>query len=503
MGRLAKTLGVLIFIMLIICAAYIVWSMTANKTQALFVQLTDPAHVPGNTESLNITYSGIMLHVTNKTGSSEWINTYAAGSANLISIVNLSELVAKAEIPSNSSVDMMSMEITSANITIGNTSYPLELPNATLTGVVTGFQGAGGSTLMADLSPTVLTLFGPNSTLFVMVPSLRGVILNSINGSARANAAYPLNGSQKQALAASRPGLNITSASLSSSGNQTQISVTVKDNSGSPILVTHLLLIGSMSGYVTIGKLQPNVAPSIGNITSASLLNGTFSQIAKALGIAAAGAGSENISAILSKVNISQLGSLGSSLGLSNGQMAKIGEGYLLNGSLSSALGGSLNTSQQQGLLKGLIGNVTNSSYASTLSGYNVTSLESILNEKLNTTGLGNANLTNIVNLLINAKAEAQLNRAKSISIQIGSQVPMAMLIESNATLSLPSSIAQFQSSSYGYLLNPGQSATFRFSGELRLDSGRVLVALSNGKNYKLEVVGNNGAFASTNTTES
>ncbi|HUB92478.1 MAG TPA: hypothetical protein VL945_00810 [Candidatus Saccharimonadales bacterium] len=503
MGKGTKTLAVVLFVAVVILAAYFLFGTTV-KTSSLSIQLTDPPHVPSNTESLNITYSSLQLEVTNSSGSA-WVTTYVSGSADLMALVNLSKTIGSADIPLNSTVSKVRLNITSATITINGTSYAVTPASRQLTGDVSGSAGRNSSTLVVDLSPTIVTIFTSNSTVFVMVPSLRGVIVSGAKSTLLSSPGGQINASLKSSLAKTIPSLVITKAAVGASGNQTTVSVTVRDNSSSPITIRNLLLAGNSSARVSIGKAQVNSQPSFDNITSASLLNGTFSVIANALNqISAGGSGSQSVNSIISGINLSQLAGLVSSAGASSGELTGLASKLLLNRSSYnlSSISKNLNSSSSTSLLRNIIGNLTNSSYANSLRGQNLTALEGILQEKLSSGNLSKANLTAIIELIANAQAQAELNRAKTVAIQSESFGTIYLLVGSNGTLSLPS-VTAIQSSSYGYTISPGQSATLAFSGTVLLDGGAVTASLVKGNTYKLEVIGDNGVASSINVTAS
>lgn len=337
-----------------------------------------------------------------------------------------------------------------------------------------------------------------------MAPSLRGVITLGANSSLLTNTVYPLNKSEKARLAATASNISITAARISSSNNQTHISVTVRDNSNSSVALRQLLLMGNLSAYAAVMQVTPNVPPSINNISSSYLLNQTLAAIGRAIGLIANGTSNFNaFNSIISNLNISQIENLGSSFGLSKSQEAAIAAKYILNGSIPGVgkLGANLNATAQEGLLQGIIGNLTNSSYANSLKGDNLSVMETALSNQLSNGNLSRANLTGILDIIANAKAQAQLNRARQIAAQQRSLGLVSFIVEVNRTIGLPSSLASLQSPSYGYLLSPGASVNLTFNGYLSLDDGRVLVAPANGKNYKLEVIGDNGASGSINAT--
>ncbi len=504
MNNGTKALVTVVFIVIIALLAYVVWQTVISKASTLSIQLTDPSLFPKNTQSINITYSSVQVHIKNATGS-EWIDTYAGGSADLLSLVNSSETIAVVRIPLNSTVDMIRFNLTSGSIAINGTSSPLVFPNQQFTSSVFGSPELNlSSSLVLDFSPAIIPIFTANSTMFAMVPSLRGIAIQNVGSVAQLNQTFPLNASVRLALAGEKPNIEIGSASLGSNGNQTQVSITVSDNSNLPLTLRHLIIFGNVSAVVNARKIIPDVPPSSGNVTAGSLLNETFYVIGKAIGQLSSGSATTNASnSIVSNVNISQIIGLGKTAGLSENQISTLVSGNFLSGSLSGlgSIGSGLNASDQSSLLTGVIGNLTNSSYASSLKGENLTQLESVLSEKLASGNLSNANLTGILNLVENAKAEALQVQAKNVSLEEKDLGLFPFLLESNGTLTVPTSVSGLEGTAYGYYLTPGESRTFTYSGGLTLDGERVVVDFPKGNNYKLEVTGDSGALASINVT--
>lgn len=507
MNKAAATIIAVAFIAIVVGLAYLVLRMSANKTSMLFVQLTDPSFAPNKTQSINMSYSSLQLNIANASGS-EWIDTYATGSVNLYSLINLSKTIATLKIPLNSTVDSLRFNVTSANITVDGESHPLFLPNTQITASVTGSPGRNQSSLLIDFSPTIITIFTGNSTIFAMVPSIHGVVVPSNKTGYSPNQISQLNTSSRAAMASAGPSIGLSAASFGSDGNVTHISFTVTDNSNQAVTLRQLLIFGNLSAYVTIGSTPAKLPPSFSNVTSATLLNQSFSIIGNAINQLSSGSANlGSLSSILSHLNLSdlntsQINGLVKGSGLSTGEIETIASGYLQNGTIPGV--GSLNqlnTSSQTSLIRGLIGNMTNSSYTASLSGDNLSQLEAVLKNKIATGNLTDVNITGIINLITNAQANVRLAYARNVTAQQKRFGMMVLLIESNGTVEVPSSTASLAPSAYGYFLTPGRAVTLNYDGEISLDSGRVVVTLANGKNYKLEVTGDNGAAAQANVT--
>ena len=210
--------------------------------------LTDPPVVPPNTEALTINYSSVRVHISG--ASAGWVNASGSGSLDLIALVNSSSVIGNAKIPANSTVNMVSFNVTYASITINGTTSSLTIPNHTITAHITGPSKVNATSgFLLDFSPTVATIYTPNSTIFVLVPSVRAIVIGGKNVTSHSSigASERLNASVRARLEYIKPNVSIVSSSISSSGNLTTISVTVKDNSNTSVVIRHMLVFGNYS----------------------------------------------------------------------------------------------------------------------------------------------------------------------------------------------------------------------------------------------------------------
>lgn len=500
MNKIVKTLLAILVILAILFVAYLAFGLV-NKTYLLTVQLTDPAHLPSGTESLSINYSSLAVHVLNASGS-QWIGAKAGGDLNLLGLANFSTVISTIRIPFGSFVDMARLNVTSARIKVYNVSYPLSISNREMLASVSGAgENNQSASLLLDLSPTVTPVFSSNSSSFAMITSMKGVIVNGTSITQNINSTARINSSVMKKISFAGPDITITSASLAASGNTTQVSVKVRDNSNSSVVVRGILVIGNETVSVSPIVGVKNAEPSFDNLTVTSLINSTFSIVANAIGQLTSQSGKLK-GQILANISVGELLNLSSRLGGSV-QTKGLATGSFLNSTLSG-IGNTLqgiNVSEKASILRNLIGNLSNSTYANSLSSANITQLENDLQGKLSIANLSKANLTAILNLLTKANNDLQAQYAKNVSIEQSRLSALAFIAEDNATLSVPSSLSQLSSTSYGYLIEPGQNATFTFNGQVALAGGKVSVSLINNARYKIEVIGDQGAFASYNLT--
>jgi hypothetical protein len=296
-----KSIGYLIGIVAIIAIVLIVVSVSApnkgvststvlSSTGAVStpVLLTDPPQVPNGTSALVVSYSSLAVH-TSGTSTSGWINAQGSGSVNLMNITNTSQIIGTANLSANTTINMVRFAVTSASITINGVTSNVTVPSGYITAQVTGNQKVNASTgALLDFTPTVATIFTANSTLFVLVPSVRAVLVGnqSVSASTHIGAHVQLMESDRVSLEAARPNVSVVASSLSVSGNTTTLSVTVKDNSNMSVDLRHLLLYGNQSVFV-IPENSLNATVHINASDESSVGNGIGVGVNAGVGVGA------------------------------------------------------------------------------------------------------------------------------------------------------------------------------------------------------------------------
>ncbi|MDE1845939.1 MAG: hypothetical protein KGH53_01500 [Candidatus Micrarchaeota archaeon] len=263
-------------------------SLSSNLTSKLqqsqlAIQLTDPPQVPAGTQALIITYSGVQVHAPSVTGSG-WLSGSGSGSLDLLSLVNLTQTIASANVPANVSVDMVRFNVTSAVIKINNTISNVTLSAKMLTAKVYGSKSVNGSTssVVIQLSPTVATIFTNTSTVFVMVPSLKAVVVPRANStSLRVGVNVKLDSVVKQQFIQIVPNISITSASLKvAPSGVTHLSLTVQNNYNKSVFLQRIGVFGNESVQLNSTAVQNQVQLLLNNITSHIQSSGYCTQAA-------------------------------------------------------------------------------------------------------------------------------------------------------------------------------------------------------------------------------
>ena len=460
--------------------------VSSNGTVAFM--LTDPAQVPSGTTALNVTFSGARLHETGATNSSGFVDINASGTINLLSLLNVSQTLGIASLNKTKAYDSIILNVSSSTITINGTAYNVTLPSNKLDVHVSNVNGTSGAVLV-DLSPTIVQIISANQTMFVMVPSVKAVIVGSSNVNStviKVGARARLNANIHSKLSLATPNVAITNASLSEEANRTDFSVTVKNSGNSTAYVNHILLFGIMSMNLSAG--------------ANARLHAAVQQVPEPYLFQSSGFG--GITSIISQYsngsyNLSSLyGELSSKYGVNLSAGAKAG--------ISSAL--------KSHNLSSLLGHIANSSINLTAitSNYSAFNSEFGLNVSPSVFNSIRANIQNKLNLSVmesmhnfnisNVKLRGFIQAANAFNGRYHNM--LAFIISTNGTLMLPFDANQAEGPQ-GYAIAPGSSATFTYNGAISVGNGRLVIMPLQNQTYSVRVTGEAGAIAMSNVTAS
>jgi hypothetical protein len=482
--------GIIVLLIIIIAIAFIMNYkpipattitpvISSNGTSLLSLQLTDPPEVPNGTQSLVIDYSSLNAHVVEANGTGTWVAASGSGSVNLLALVNLSQIIGNANIPKGSTVDMVSFNITKASITIENITYNVTVANNKVTAHISNAQRINSSmSALIDMSPAIATIYTSNSTIFVLVPSLRAVIMPSRNASASAiGTRAAINSTERVKLDLSKPNITLSNVALSETNNVTSLSITIANNGNSNVSIKHVLLYGNESIYINathgigigISKDMVHIHTDLDN----NMLPGGFG-----LGQVSGLSSTEGISSIAA--NISSL--------------------YGINNSIVSAIAGSLNSSMIENISNefNATGMVNVSKVIGRIHSFNISSSEfsDIMRNK--------SSFEDIVKGLNITQLESQ---HIGMGIDMEHFRVMDFFVSSNGTLLLPfvqgpsaeDSVSGIEGE--GYILKAHTSATLTFTGIISFANGNIKVVPIPGGSYRVVVIGEEGASSSVNVT--
>ncbi|HVA82579.1 MAG TPA: ArsR family transcriptional regulator, partial [Candidatus Aquilonibacter sp.] len=460
----------------IIVVAYILLSLTQFATgriagsQYVPIRLTDPPHVPSGTQALQINYSSLRVHVSGAGNSSGWITSNSSGAINLMTLLNVSQTIGSVGIPKNSTLDMIRFTISTATITINSTVYSVTVPSANVTARLDSSSRISNSSgILLDLSPTVASIFTDNATIFVMVPSLKAVVVPGTNSSAKIGHRESLSQNESDALESGSQGIAITNVSLTKNGNSTMFSVSIKNTGNRSVELKHVLLYGNETATIS-------AAVSVG-------VNGTNGRQGRIIERNArpsfAGSG-------VSEISLDGSDNLSTGLNLGTSASANIFRG---NDSGGQDQSGGVNASENVGIShEGGSGGVNESGNASVTNGQNARSSE---NESQNRTA-------------VNAPSEREGEGVNAMNITSVARTivhlrSLNFLIGANSTLVLPFSEGQFEGN--GFDLAANASAMFSFTGDILLGNGNIKVSPIAGQSYRVVISGDQGASANATIT--
>ncbi len=227
------------------------------------ISITDPPQVPTGTQSLYINYSSLKVHLVSQ-NSSSWISINSSGTLNLLSLINESEVIGSVKIPSGSRISKVRFNITSANITVDNVTYPVILSDSVIVAAVQENKSLNSSSgVLLDFSPAVLEQQMQNATTFVLLPSISAAVIPSpnglygpgINNFVAVHARYPIMQAAGPFLQ-QQANITVDSAVLSGSGNGTSLNITITNDGNSNATVFGVVL--GQNDAMIPGQVTPN-----------------------------------------------------------------------------------------------------------------------------------------------------------------------------------------------------------------------------------------------------
>ena len=488
-----------------------------GATSPLAIQLTDPPQVPNGTSALVIDYSSLQVHAENPAGQSAWLDSNSSGAINLLSLLNFSQTIGAVALPVNSTVDSVKFNITSARITINGTTYNVTVPSGTVQANLKGTAlSANNSAVMLSLSPTIVSILTANSTVFVMVPSVRAVIVPQGTTQATVAVGYrtQLTAEAHTRLEQSKPNISIgTGSTLSYASNVTTISVTVSDNSNRSVTLNHIAIYGNVSVqlnntqiYNNTIRIEAELRNRLQGIPTCNLTNAiTNGSSAPMIPASIPGSNSTSGGNVASNVQIRAPDSVvGAEIhtsekgGNGTGSNVSTGAGIGRNATVNATANGESNTERSRGNeSSGQYGNATsgerefsdiNATYSRNF-GININNSVCTSEGLLAFRNRLNAQLTNMTTEMEHEQARYKL---------------ITLFIDGNGTISMPSTVEDAaDSAGISYTIPAGGSATFTFSGELRMGQSGLIVHPTPGETYRIAVSGENDAYAAINVTAS
>ena len=231
------------------------------------ISITDPPIVPSGTQALYINYTSVKVQVGYE-GGSEWIPINSSGRLELMSLINESQGIGGANVMANSTIDQVEFNIVSGSITVDNVTYPLTITKKQMVAAVMNNKKVNGTSgVLLDFSPIVTPVYANNATTFMLNPSLMAAMVPGtvFGGQTQQGSGqqYPLQQKYADLFRGNDKNLTITNASLASEGNDTSLSITLKNDGNSSVTVMGVVLMGDVMPYFApnsqaINALSPN-----------------------------------------------------------------------------------------------------------------------------------------------------------------------------------------------------------------------------------------------------
>ncbi|MEM3199647.1 MAG: winged helix-turn-helix domain-containing protein [Candidatus Micrarchaeaceae archaeon] len=233
------------------------------------ISLTDPPHVPIGTQALYINYSSFAVLV-NDSGIKQWLPLNGTGRINLLSIVNVSEIIGTFNIGQDGKVYAVKFNISSASITINNVTYPVAIAGGMVNATIsTHAKLNSSSNLIVDLMPIVIPTYNNGNYEFVMIPFLNAafgtysehngvgstLMRNRINAQMLNNRYVMHNNPFNKAI-----NISIKNPSLKTNGNETLFNVSIENTGNTAIELYGIILEGN--SMASIAGQHWNIANS-------------------------------------------------------------------------------------------------------------------------------------------------------------------------------------------------------------------------------------------------
>ena len=217
-----------------------------SSTQGNFVvQLTDPPLVPPGTSSLMIRYSSVGLLYAN---SSAFKYFNVSSTADLLNLTNVTKTIAILNVKNYSMIKTLRLNITSANITINNSTYNVTVPQGYVEAQLNSSSNSSIGGALINMNPTIVRIYSQNNeSIFVMVPNVKAIFIGRSEAASARSIGYVERISPDIIRRIrSNSSIMITNATLVSSGNSTMMSIGVKNTGNTTVNLTNMQLNGFM-----------------------------------------------------------------------------------------------------------------------------------------------------------------------------------------------------------------------------------------------------------------
>ena len=153
----------------------------AQKTASVGISITDPPKVPYGTQALYVNYSSLSVQ-TSHNGRARWVPINTSGRIDLMGLINYSEFIGNVSVVDGASITGIRLNISSADITINNQTYPAQILQPQIfASIQNNTKINGTSSMLVDFSPVVTKLYSNGSTEYILMPAIRAVFIGGGN----------------------------------------------------------------------------------------------------------------------------------------------------------------------------------------------------------------------------------------------------------------------------------------------------------------------------------
>jgi len=141
----------------------------------LSIMLTDPPVTPSGVTAVYVTYSNIMVHISDAGNQSGWHSVNSQGSINLLGSVNVSQTLGTVSVPSGY-YNLIRFNLTSAKVTYYGSNFTAFVPSSELTVRIVGgleVNSSKPSAAIIDLQTTVVNIGSHSDPEFMIRPVVR------------------------------------------------------------------------------------------------------------------------------------------------------------------------------------------------------------------------------------------------------------------------------------------------------------------------------------------
>jgi len=202
--------------------------------------LTNPPVAPEENTLLDLSYSGVLLHVTYPDGMTEWLPVNASGTVNMSSLTNMTQTIASTVVPVGSTVDQVQFDMAEVIARVNGSDHNVTpLSNSLVVNVNEGNVSQPLSGVLLDFNPTLARTQAANDEgdsvdNYVMIPSAAAISVTEISETqAEVDTVFQLKEDHRSQLASVeeefKKNVNFVTASMSVEGDTTNLAVTIKN----------------------------------------------------------------------------------------------------------------------------------------------------------------------------------------------------------------------------------------------------------------------------------